>query len=64
MGIMITYHGHPMYNAHQNVGVHYTQQNMVAAIHQLLLDVCVCAGEGGITCLKMWYLCPGQVAVG
>ena len=34
MGIMSTYYGHnnghnPVYNAHKNVGVYYTQQNIV-----------------------------------
>ena len=35
MGIMITYHGYnnrynnSVYNAHKNVGTHYTQQNVV-----------------------------------
>ena len=37
MGIMITYHGYdnghnnPMYNAHKNVGIRYTWQNMVGS---------------------------------
>ena len=31
MGIMITYHGYnnPIYNAHKNMGAHYTWQNPV-----------------------------------
>ena len=37
MGIMITYHGYnngnnnPIYNAHKNVDMHYTWQNIVLA---------------------------------
>ena len=39
MGMMITYHGcnNPVYNAHKNVGAHYTRQNTVGASQVLTI---------------------------
>ena len=41
MGIMTTYHGYnnPVYNAHKNVGVHGTWQNMVVFVFNMIFSV-------------------------